>query len=108
LRNPISAASEVSQIERRISNGKYGFGVMAVVLPPAQLDPEHFGARTERHIGEARDGELYVVAEWVVVDALGGEGGEAGIDLRCDGGVAVVVVDQGASFEVLPVGVEGA
>ena len=81
---------------------------MAVVLPPAQLDPEHLGARAERHVGEARQGELHVIAEGMVVDALGSEGGEASVDLRRDGRVPVVVVDEGAGCDGLLRRVEGA
>jgi len=64
------------QVESRVSKSKFSFGVMAVELPPAELDPKCLGAGAEPHVGEARQGEFHIIAYGMGADALGGEGGE--------------------------------
>ena len=81
---------------------------MAAELPPAELDPERLGARAEPHVGEARQGELNVIAKRMGADALGGEGSEARVEFWRERGGAVVGGDEVLGLLELPGRIEGA
>ena len=72
--------------------------MVQTILPPTQFYIKHFHPGPKPHIGQAQQGQRYIVAKGMSPDALSGQSGKAGVDLRRKDIACVVLRDQGLGF----------
>src|SRR5580692_10640076 len=75
----------IKQVNEAKKNGKGGLAPVFAPSPPEHVEVEFQGAGAQEHVGYAQYWNPYVIAEGVVVDAFGGESGEAVVELGRNG-----------------------